>query len=123
LLETAANAGSWNASLVLGILARDGNGEPKDAAAAYYHFQIAVLQGGESAKRKLAQDLTGLAAKLTEERRRDLVSSANTWFHARPVALEFIALDAKDRKHNPGSSRTAEDDAVYSGELLSEPPA
>jgi hypothetical protein len=106
-----------------GARARDGNGEPKDAAAAFYHFQIAILQGGEAVKRKLAQDLMDLASELTEEQRRELASSAYTCLHARPVALEFVALNAKDCKHDSGSSRTVEDNAVHSGELLSYPPA
>ena len=36
--------------MLLGILARDGNGVPKDSKAAYYHFRVACLQGGDEAE-------------------------------------------------------------------------
>ena len=52
-LEFASNAGFWKSSVVLGVLARDWKGTAADLEAAYYHFQVAALQGGEAAKRLL----------------------------------------------------------------------
>jgi hypothetical protein len=48
VLGDAANAGTWQASVLLGILARDGTGRPADPAAAYFHFRVAALQGGRT---------------------------------------------------------------------------
>ena len=70
LLETAANAGSWKSSIVLGILARDGRGMPIDNKAAYFHFRVAVLQGGAEANHLMKRDIDTLAAKIGADERR-----------------------------------------------------
>jgi hypothetical protein len=40
----------------LGVLARDGTGGKVDLELAYFHCQVARLQGGESAKSRLETD-------------------------------------------------------------------
>ena len=57
LLNDAANAGNWRSSMLLGVLARDGNGVPIDSGAAYYHFRVAFLQGGDEARKLVETDL------------------------------------------------------------------
>ena len=64
LLNDSANAGTWKSSLVLGVLARDGQAGPQDSGAAYYHFRVAVLQGGEDAKKRLESDIRRLSSSL-----------------------------------------------------------
>jgi uncharacterized protein len=67
-LNEAADAGNWRSSVLLGVLARDGNADPRDDEAAYYHFRVAILQGGEDANKLLANDLRLLSANLGTDR-------------------------------------------------------
>lgn len=122
-LETAASSGAWNASLVLGILARDGNGIPVDLAAAYYRFQIAVLQGGEKARHLLENELTRLSAKLPAEQSQELASEANSWFHQHAATLEFIHTDGTDPSQIADWGRAIEGDGSQGGHLIPYPPA
>lgn len=121
MLEKAANSGSWKASVVLGTLARDGNGVPKDPAAAYYHFRIAVLQGGETAKHLLARDLVNLAAKLTYDQTQVLSSRAYAWSHEHPAVLEFVYEDKNYGKQAPAQDLTFGDEAIRAGQLFRNP--
>ena len=80
LLEEAAADGSWRSSVLLGILARDGRaGEAQDKKAAYYHFRIATLQGGDTATRLVASDLHLLTSELTVGDISSLDSEAMEW--------------------------------------------
>jgi TPR repeat protein len=90
LLEFAANVGHWRSSLVLGVLARDGNGAPADRKAAYYHFQVAILQGGPKVQDLLHHDIEQLAAVLGSEQLEKLDSDANLWFHQHRLTLTFV---------------------------------
>jgi len=90
LLEFCANVGYWRSSLVLGVLARDGNGVPADGKAAYYHFQVAMLQGGEEAQTLLRKDTQKLAAVLGSEESEKLDSDASHWFQQHHLAVNFI---------------------------------
>jgi len=90
LLDTAANAGSWKSSIVLGILARDGRGTPVDIKTAYYHFRVALLQGGAEAEKLIKKDTETLAAKLSPEESQTAISSANTWFEHHSLPLIFV---------------------------------
>jgi TPR repeat protein len=107
LLESASNVGSWRSSAVLGILARDGNGKVANPEAAYYDFQLAVLQGGDPAQRLLTNDLNALSEKLTDERRTAITSSANTWFQQHHLATAFL------NKHVGSSNDLSEPDEIF----------
>jgi TPR repeat protein len=106
---------------VLGVLAREGDGVPLDPAAAYYHFQIAILQGGEPAKHLLGNDVIDLSSKLKAEQTRELTSNANTWFRGRQAALVFVLKDGKNWKQFHACGRTAQDEGVHAGQLLPPP--
>ncbi len=121
-LEAAANAGSWKASVTLGILARDGAGVPVEPAEAYYRFQVAILQGGEVAKRFVAPELIKLSAKLTPEQTSELTSRANSWFHERPVKLDSLYHGSGNWWQFPAWGSATEDDGLHSGQLLPSPP-
>jgi TPR repeat protein len=101
LLQAAAEAGSWKSSLLLGILSRDGKGVPADAKAAYYHFQIAVCQGGTTAQKLAANDLKVLEPQLTEDTRSLLQSSAGAWYAQHPLSLLFLVKPKKDGRVFP----------------------
>lgn len=72
LLTRAAHAGTWKSSVVLGILCRDGRPTAKDYRAAYLHFQVAALEGGEAARSAVRNDLATLAAGLIWRTKREL---------------------------------------------------
>jgi hypothetical protein len=101
LLETAANAGSWKSSVVLGILARDGRGVPVDYKTAYYHFRVALLQGGAEAEKVIKKDIEIMAARVGAEPSQAAVSAANTWFEHHSVPLIFVYKEGAPRRDFP----------------------
>ena len=123
MLDTASAAGSWKSSVALGVLARDGKGKVVDSAAAYYHFQVAILQGGEPAKQLLVRDLQTLSAKLKPEQSAELAANANTWFGQHQLALAFVYRDGENWKRFPASARTASASGVQAAQQIPFPPA
>ncbi len=101
LLNQAANAGNWRSSMLLGILARDGNGVPKDSKAAYYHFRVSCLQGGDEAKKLLATDLQLLSARLGSFQSQTIGSEAEQWFSQHHFALAFVDREGETRDGFP----------------------
>ena len=101
LLETAANAGSWKSSVVLGIMARDGRGVPVDYKTAYYHFRVALLQGGAEAEKVLKNDIEINAARISEEEGQTAVSAASTWFEHHSLPLVFVYKEGTPRRDFP----------------------
>jgi uncharacterized protein len=101
LLETAANAGSWKSSVVLGILARDGRGAPVDYKAAYYHFRVALLQGGAEAEKVIKKDIEIMAARVGAEESQAAISAANTWFEHHSLQLVFVYKEGTPRHDFP----------------------
>jgi TPR repeat protein len=101
LLETAANAGSWKSSVVLGILARDGRGAPVDYKAAYYHFRVALLQGGAEAEKIIKKDIEIMAARVGAEESQTAISAANTWFEHHSLQLVFVYKEGTPRHDFP----------------------
>ena len=95
LLNQAASAGVWKSSVVLGALARDGKWVPQDSRNAYFHFRVGALQGGETAKALVKNDLQVLSAKLSPEELAKIDEEANAWAekHNRPLAVIY-----KDRR-------------------------
>lgn len=90
LMEEASSEGFWKSTTVLGILYREGRGEPSDKEAAYYHFRIAILQGGQNAATLLANDIRALRSELDESRTLALDSKAVAWVQQHSHALEFV---------------------------------
>jgi hypothetical protein len=123
LLETAADSGSWKSSLLLGVMARDGNEVPKEPAAAYYHFQVAVLQGGDKAKHLLANDITQLSGQLTPERSQELTSSANTWFQQHHSTVAFVHKGGGNLKLFPVWADAVDNGGAVDGQIVPPPPA
>ena len=101
LLETAANAGSWKSSIVLGILARDGRGIPVDYKAAYYHFRVALLQGGAEAEKMINKDVAIMATRISEEESQTAISAANTWFEHHSMPLIYVYKEGTPRRDCP----------------------
>jgi uncharacterized protein len=122
LLQTASQAGSWRSTVVLGVLARDGRGEPSNSEAAYYDFQLAILQGGDAARRLLANDIEVLSARITGERAATLAESANEWFRQHSTALAFIYKSNETNRRFPTLGRTFSDAGLHAGQLIPLPP-
>ena len=97
LLNDSANAGTWKSSVVLGVLARDGQAGLQDSGAAYYHFRVAMLQGGEDAKKRLENDIHKLSSSLGPERTTALDSQAENWYQQHHIVLEFVYKAGKNR--------------------------
>ncbi|HEY1805950.1 MAG TPA: tetratricopeptide repeat protein [Terracidiphilus sp.] len=96
LLNTAAEAGNWKSSVLLGVLERDGNGVPVDIEAAYYHFRVGALKGGDEARRLTARDLELLSAQLGQGRTAAIDLKASDWYKQRGVNLMFVRNDEKN---------------------------
>lgn len=125
LFEAAANAGCWKSSVVLGVLARDGGGNSSGTESAFYHFQIAILQGGEEARRLLSNDLLALEKQLTEKQRNAITSQADAWYSKHNAVLEFVYQDrdSDGAKRFPASGLTAVSKGIHAGILVPAPPS
>jgi len=118
LLEAAANAGHWKSSVVLGILARDGRGTPIDYKAAYFHFRLAVLQGGSEAEPLMKRDMDALAAKIGDEECRTAITAANAWFEHHSLALVFVYNNGVTNSDFPAAAIAHAPDGSFAGQLL-----
>jgi TPR repeat protein len=99
LLENAASAGDWRASILLGIFARDGKGVSVDKRSAAYHFQVAVLQGGDEAERRLRYDIDQLNLLFDKDERAAIVSAAHAWYMQHSSAESFTSDRANERHY------------------------
>lgn len=118
LLETAANGGSWKSSVVLGILSRDGRGVPVDYKDAYFHFRLAILQGGPEVDHFLRRDMEVLAAKIGDVGRKSAGMAADTWFHEHPLNLVFVYKNRAAKKNFPETAMTYASDGSFAGQLV-----
>jgi TPR repeat protein len=93
MLEAAANGGSWRSSAVLGVLARDGKYESRDAAEAYRWFLIAERQGGAEAEKLVNAD-RALCEKTLDAPTQEAVNErANAWLVQHPHTDLFVFGD------------------------------
>ena len=106
-VQTAADAGEWRSSVLLGISARDGKNGPVDRKSAILHFQIAVLQGGEEAEHLLRHDIDKLSKDLNAEERASLSSAAQAWYTQHHSAKKFIVKDPEVARYFPLPSNPA----------------
>ena len=124
LLEEASEAGSWRSTVLLGVLARDGKGAAApDPETAYYKFQVAMLQGGDEARRLLANDMTVLSQKVSAQRAGQLAADAGAWYKQHRLALAFVYKKDGDSRRFPNLARAVADQSVHAGQLIAPPPA
>ena len=119
LLNDAADVGVWKASIVLGILNRDGKWGPRNAGAAYLHFKIAALQGGKKAEAVLQHEPTLLTTQLEPTELARIDAEATNWYKAHNgPPLEYLLKS--DRKSNWISSvaLVAPADGSHAGTLV-----
>jgi TPR repeat protein len=99
LLDSAASAGDWRASILLGIFARDGKGVPVDKRSAAYHFQVAVLQGGDEAERRLRYDIDQLNRLFDKDERAAIASAAHAWYMQHSLPRSFTSNRANETRY------------------------
>lgn len=118
LLNGAAQAGVWRSEVLLGVLARDGAGVPRDAGAAYLHFRIAALEGREESQPLLAFDLIHIGAKLGADRTRALDAQAEAWRQRHPAVLEFQEKEGDNRDRFPAFALAVPEMGAHTAQLL-----
>ncbi len=118
LINAAAEAGIWKSSLVLGVLARDGRGQPKDDRLAYYHFRVAVAEGGDPARAVLSQDLAALSQRLTAEQRQSADTEAQNWADKHRTPLQLISTGKESWARGSASALSSPVDGAHAGTLI-----
>ena len=93
LLERSAEAGTWESSIELGELARDGRGMKQDVGEAFRWFTIAAKQGGTQAEERTRADLQKCRATLAAGEQDDELRAAESWVEQHPHADLFVVND------------------------------
>jgi hypothetical protein len=93
MLERSAEAGTWESSVELGVLARDGRGMKQDVGEAFRWFTIAAKQGGTQAVAKTRADVEKCRAALAADEQDDELRAAESWLAEHPHAELFVFND------------------------------
>jgi uncharacterized protein len=123
LLREASEAGSWRASLILGVLYRDGRGVPADRKTAYYHFVLEKLQRGEPTSAPVATDLQILGGELGAAEARATEAEASAWFQKHHIPLEFVYKDGDNEGRFPLFAIEYPESDVHAGKIVTRPPS
>jgi len=118
LLNDASNAGSWRSTVLLGVLAREGSGVPRNAGKAYFQFRVAVLEGGDEAEKLLKNDLQVLAAELDADRRAAINAQAEDWHERHHAVLEFVYKPGENETGFPAYALAAPENGGHTAILL-----
>jgi uncharacterized protein len=121
LLKEASESGSWRASLILGVLYRDGKGVPADRRTAYYHFVLEKLQGGEKSSALVATDLQILGGELGAMQAKATEEEASAWFKQHRIPLEFVYKDGDNRRNFPLFAIEYPEGDVHAGKIVTRP--
>lgn len=90
MLTRAAQAGTWESSASLGVLARAGHGRNRDLAEAFRWFTIAIRQGGSEADERMHRDLVRCRQALSADQQNEEEQAANAWLTQHPHADLFV---------------------------------
>jgi hypothetical protein len=124
LFKEASEAGEWRSSVALGLLSRDGMaGVPADQKAAYYHYRVAQLQGGDEALKVVGNDLNAISGRLGPEQTAAINADAKKWFESHHLALQFVNKDGVKWKEFPAYAVANPASGVHAGELLPSDPS
>lgn len=121
ILNAAAKAGNWKSSMLLGVLARDGNGIPRNNEAAYYYFRVASLQGGDTAAKLLETDLRNLSVRLGSGQAQAIDSEAGNWYRQHHFVLEFVDKEGEDGAGFPAVALAFPQNGAHAAQLLTSP--
>ncbi|HZZ40147.1 MAG TPA: tetratricopeptide repeat protein [Acidobacteriaceae bacterium] len=90
-LRHASEAGTWQASDALAILARDGrSGVPQDISQAFFWFNVAVAQGGPETLGPVRADLLRARDLLTADQQTRQIDAAQVWLQLHPHQDLFV---------------------------------
>ena len=124
LLKESSEAGEWRSSVALGLMSRDGvNGVPVDPKAAYYHYRVAVLQGGEDALKVVGKDLDNISGRLGTQQTAAIDADAKAWFDGHHLALQFVKKDGEKGKDSALYAVPTAPLSVYAGGSIPIAPA
>jgi len=116
LLNEASEAGEWRSSVALGLMSRDGiNGVLLDPKAAYFHYRVAVLQGGDEAVKVVGKDLDAISGRLGPQQTAALDADARTWFDDHHVTLQFVNKDGAKGKDSALYAMPTPPRGIYAG--------
>lgn len=93
MLERAAEAGTWQSSAELGVLARDGRGTRQDVREAYRWFTIAAKQGGPEADESTRANRETCRAALAAGEQDEELRAAESWLADHPHVELFVFND------------------------------
>jgi uncharacterized protein len=122
-LQKASQAGIWQSSAVLGSIYRDGTRIPRDERKAFYYFKLAQVQGGGTALRTVAKDVSILSRELTPDQAATLSAKAEEWPNSHPLALQFVYKDSGSSNEFPVSAISVANEGTHSGRLGAPSPA
>jgi hypothetical protein len=71
---------------------------PTNMRAAYFHLQVALLQGGAAARPLAERHLSGLAEVLGEEEARTVEADASAWVQQHSGGPALVRLKNNTRK-------------------------
>lgn len=92
-LTRAAEAGVWEASAELGILARDGVGVPRDIREAFRWFVIETKQGGREVEERTRQDLALCRQALPADQQNQELRAAEAWLQQHNESDIYVLSD------------------------------
>ena len=90
MLERAAEAGTWQSSATLGLLASQGQGADRDMGSAFRWFTIAARQGGPAAEAKVRGSLALCRDALTAAEQEQQQQAAESWVEQHPHTDLFV---------------------------------
>ena len=123
LVQEAASDGFWRSFLVLGALLRDGRELAQDHKAAYYHFRLATLLGGEKAATLTANDLRALSLELGQAQIQEIDQNADAWVQKHNRPLEFVNRHVDKASGFPQYALQYPTNDVHAGMLVNSPEA
>jgi len=123
LLKEASEAGSWRASLILGVLYRDGRGVPADRRTAYYEFALSKLQAAGAADTVVAADLQIVGGQLGKPQADAVEAEASAWYQKHHIPLEFVYKDAENWRKFPLFAVEYPESEVHAGRIVTRPPS
>jgi len=123
LLKEASEAGSWRASLILGVLYRDGRGVPADRRTAYYEFALSKRQAGGAADAVVASDLQIVGGQLGTAQTDAVEGEVSAWYEKHHIPLEFVYKDAENWRKFPLFAVEYPESEVHAGRIVTRPPS
>jgi uncharacterized protein len=120
LFKQASGYGQWKSSGALGILYDEGKLTPRDPKAAYYYFQLAILQEGEKSSHPFDRVAQILSGEIGADQASNLQAAARAWYGQHHEAVELLMR--KNSKLTPqGLAIVSPAEGFHAGQLVTVP--